>query len=166
MVLAKIETLLEKYDNGETTLQEEQQLKSYFSKETVAPHLEVYKPMFVYFSQTQQEQFTKDVPLEAKKTYTLYKWISVAAVTVLMLGVYFQTNKTQEAKNYAGLSIEEKAIYDNTMLAFDILSKNFKKGEDNLKSLDLMSSSLKQGTENMAYLGEFSNTERKIFNNN
>ena len=122
MVLAKIEALLEKYDNGETTLQEEQQLKNYFSKETVAPSLEVYKPMFAYFSQTQQEQFTKDVPLEPKKTYSMYKWISVAAVTVLMLGIYFQTNKTQESKNYAGLSIEEKAIYDNTMLAFDIFS--------------------------------------------
>ena len=88
MVLDKIENLLEKYDNGETTLQEEQQLKSYFSQETVAPHLEVYKPMFQYFLLTQKEQFTKDVPLKPRKTNTLYKWISIAAITVLMFGEF------------------------------------------------------------------------------
>ena len=64
MVLDNIEKLLEKYDNGETTLQEEQQLKHYFKEETVPPHLEGYKAMFQYFSVTSEEQFTKDVPLK------------------------------------------------------------------------------------------------------
>ena len=49
MVLNNIEILIEKYENGETTLKEEQQLKNYFSQETVEPHLEVYKSMFQYF---------------------------------------------------------------------------------------------------------------------
>jgi len=87
MVLNNIEQLLEKYENGETTLKEEQQLKDYFSQETVEPHLEMYKTMFQYFLVTKQERFTKDVPLKTKKKFN-YKWISVAAVAVLMFSVY------------------------------------------------------------------------------
>ena len=85
MVLNNIEELLQKYNNAETSLKEEAQLKSYFASDAVAPHLEHYKPLFNYFLQSQQEQYTKDVPLNTKKT-RLYQWISVAAVAVLMLG--------------------------------------------------------------------------------
>ena len=159
MVLDNIEKLLEKYDNGETTLQEEQQLKHYFTQETVAPHLEVYKPMFQYFVITQEEQFTKDVPLKPKKTITLYKWISVAAVAVLMFGVYTQVNKPSE------LNDEQLLAYNQTMDALNLVSSQFKKGNDNIEALGLMSSSLNKGTENMAYINQFSNTTNKIFKN-
>ena len=49
MELNNIESLLEKYEEGQTTLQEEAQLKHYFTTETVAPHLEVYRSLFAYF---------------------------------------------------------------------------------------------------------------------
>ena len=49
MELNNIERLLEKYEEGQTTLQEEAQLKHYFTTETVAPHLEVYRTIFVYY---------------------------------------------------------------------------------------------------------------------
>jgi len=119
MVLDKIEQLLKKYDNGETSLQEEQQLKHYFTQETVAPHLEVYKSMFQYFLQTQQEQFTKDVPLKPRKTFTLYKWISVAAVAVIMLGVYTQVGNS---RSFSDLSDEELYAYNQTKKVFNLVS--------------------------------------------
>ena len=161
MVLDKIEKLLEKYDNGETTLQEEQQLKNYFAQETVAPHLEVYKPMFMYFLQTQKEQFTKEVPLQPKKTYTLYKWISVAAITVLMFGIYTQVGN--QSKSIDQLTQDELMAYNQTMEAFNLLASNFNKGTESIDALALMSNSLDKGTENVSYLGEFSKTTNKIF---
>lgn len=159
----KIEILIEKYENGETSLQEEQQLRNYFTQETVVPELEVYRSMFTYFSQTRNEQFTKDVPLEPKKTYTLYKWISVAAIAVLMFGLYFSNPITGAEKTYANLSVEEQMDYDNAMLAFNMLSSNFKKGTENMTALTQMSESLNQGQESLAILSEFDNATDKIF---
>lgn len=160
MVLDNIEKLLEKYDNGETTLQEEQQLKSYFSQETVAPHLEVYKTMFQYFLLTQEEQFTKDVPLKPSKTNTLYKWISVAAIAVLMFGIYTQVNQPGEPTE------EQLLAYNQTMEALNLVSSQFTKGKENINALGLVASSLNKGTENMAYINQFTNTTNKIFKNN
>ena len=163
MVLDNIEKLLEKYDNGETTLQEEQQLKNYFSKETVAPHLEVYKPMFVYFLQTKKERFTKTIPLQSKKTYTLYKWISVAAIAILMFAVYTQVGN--QPVGLSDLSQDEFMAYNQTVEAFNLLASKFNKGTESMDALTLMSASIEKGTENVSYLGEFSNTTNKIFKN-
>lgn len=163
MVLDNIEKLLEKYDNGETTLQEEQQLKNYFSKETVAPHLEVYKPMFVYFLQTKKERFTKTIPLQSKKTYTLYKWISVAAIAILMFAVYTQVGN--QPVGLSDLSQDEFMAYNQTVEAFNLLASKFNKGTESIDALTLMSASIEKGTENVSYLGEFSNTTNKIFKN-
>lgn len=166
MVLNSIEKLIEKYDNGETTLQEEQQLKDYFSKETVAPHLEVYKSMFQYFLHTHEEQFTKDVPLNPRKTNTLYKWISVAAIAVLMFGIYTQVDTQPEMRTLASLSVEEREAYDKTMEVFNLVSSKFNQGSENLNTLNLVSSNFTKGSDNVAYIGEFSKATNKFLKTN
>ena len=60
MVLNSIEKLLEKYENGETSLREEQQLKEYFAQEEIQPQFEAYKPLFMYFSENSMEEYTKE----------------------------------------------------------------------------------------------------------
>jgi len=167
MVLDNIEKLLEKYDKGETTLQEEQQLKHYFTQETVAPHLEVYKPLFQYFLITKKEQFTKDIPLNPdsyrdKKTYSLYKWISVAAVAVLMFGIYSQVNNS---RSLSDLSDEELYAYNQTMEVFHLVSSKLNKGSENMNVLNLLSSNFSKGADNFDYVSEFSKTTNKFFKN-
>ncbi|HZW62756.1 MAG TPA: hypothetical protein VFF15_03830 [Flavobacteriaceae bacterium] len=155
MVLNNIEKLLEKYENGETTIQEEQQLKSYFSQETVAPHLEVYKPMFAYFLQNEQEQFTKDVPLKTRINFN-YKWISVAAVAVLMFGLYFGTGIHLE-QDYT--EAQAQADYEMMVKSLELISEKFNKGT---ASLDYLTN-VDKGTEAIGYLNELENSTRLIF---
>jgi hypothetical protein len=144
MELDKIEKLLEKYFDASTTVAEEETLKGYFSQEKVATHLKQYTPMFQYFSKAKEERFTKEVPLESLASPTTkrkfnYKWLSVAAVTLLMFGIYFG-NEYIEQK-------ETEYAYQETKKAFDLLAENFSKG-----------------TEKVAYLNHFEATKQKIYN--
>lgn len=54
MELSRIETLLVKYFEADTSTAEEQELQHYFSQENVAPHLEEYRSMFAFFSKSQR----------------------------------------------------------------------------------------------------------------
>ncbi|MFK7781075.1 hypothetical protein [Psychroserpens sp.] len=150
MVLNSIEKLLEKYDNGETSLKEEQQLKNYFAQDNVAPHLESYRVMFQYFNTTKQELYTKDVPLKPKKNF-VYQWISVAAVAVLMLGILIPNIMGGNEKlTLADLSDEEREVYFQTKEALAMLSSNFDKGTS---SLSVLSENFNQGTSSFNALG-------------
>jgi hypothetical protein len=157
MVLNNIEKLLEKYENGETSLKEEQQLKNYFSQETVAPHLEMYKPMFAYFLVNQQEQFTKDVPLKTKKAFSC-KWISVAAVAVLMLGIYFTRSNDLGTYNKS----QKELAYNDVVQSLEMISKHFNKGTTTVGYLN----QLNKGTSTIGYLNEVENATSIIFKTN
>lgn len=161
MVLNNIEALLEKYNNAETTLKEEAQLKAYFSSDNVAPHLEHYRPMFQYFSVSKQEQYTKDVPLNTKKKSRLYQWISVAAVAVLMLGLIVPKmfGPTEQEKQEALL------VYNQTMEAFNLISLGMNEGKSQLTNLALVSDNIHEGAEQASKLGEFNTVTNKILKN-
>ncbi len=59
MELDRIERLLEKYFEAETTEAEEQVLRDYFTGDSVAEHLEQYSAMFSFFSSAKQETVYK-----------------------------------------------------------------------------------------------------------
>ena len=135
MVLKNRENLLEKYENGETSLKEEQQLKSYFSQETVAPHLEMYKPMFTYFLVNEKEQFTKNIPLKTKKTLN-EKWSAVAAVAVLLISVYFSNPFV--VQDDLGTYDDPEVAYNEVTKALELISSNFNKGAGKINYLNGM----------------------------
>ena len=154
MVLNNIEQLLEKYENGETTLKEEQQLKNYFSQETVAPHLEMYKPIFAYFKVNQEEQFTKTLPLKTKRNFN-YKWLSVAAVAVLMIGFYFKSNDQNDLGTYD----DPELAYNEVLKSLAMISNQFNKGTSTISYLN----EINKGTSALGYLNQFENSKNLIF---
>ena len=165
MVLNNIDELIEKYNNAETTLKEEQQLRKYFASDNVAPHLEHYKPMFQYFSHSQQELYTKDVPLNTNKSTRLYQWISVAAVAVLMLSIFIPNIWNSGPKTLADYSPEQQQLYLETKQALAMLSNNFSDGASSLNALNLASENFNVGIEKANHIIELSKTTNKLLKN-
>jgi len=146
MELHKIQQLLEKYFDGETSIAEENQLKNYFSSSDVAQHLEQYKPMFGYFSAAKEQQFEQPIPLTAKKRKVA--WISVAASVVVLLGAgtfaYFNFNQPQS---------QDLGTYDNPEEAF----------RETQKALSLLSNQVNVGVESVQYIEEYEAVKGKVF---
>ena len=150
MALDRIEKLIDKYFEGETSIAEENELKTYFSSLDVAQHLQQYKPVFGYFSQAKAEEFKADIPLNTKKR-NVAVWLSVAASFVIMLGVgtFMYLNTLEEtpstATAYGTYDDPEKALAETE------------------KALALVSEHLNTGIESVSYINEYNNSKNKIF---
>lgn len=162
MVLNSIEKLLEKYDNGETTLKEEQRIKDYFAQDNVPEHLESYRIMFQYFNNTKQELYTKDVPLKPRKSY-IYQWISVAAVAVLMLGIMVPSLLGDDVVTPETVYTQDQLkAYNQTKNALSLLSNSFNESASSVNTLGLVSTNFNKGAENVNRVSEFAKTTNKL----
>lgn len=137
MELAKIEKLVEKYENAETTLKEENILRDYFLSDNVAPHLEEYQMMFTYFKASKAETYDKTLEFKTEKKRN-YKWLSIAASVAVLFSVYIGIPKKEKKININSLSdltIEQKFHYDQAQKALAMLSGNLNKGNQAVSNL-------------------------------
>jgi len=145
MELDNIKSLLEKYFEAETTIAEENELKSYFSSSNVAPELEQYKPMFGYFSEAKYEQPNHQATIQSKTKRNL-TWISIAASVVVLFGIgafYFN----QETQN------QDLGSFENPEIAF----------RETQKALDLLSGNFNKGVQSVQYVKEYEIAKDKVF---
>ena len=147
MELDRIENLLEKYFEGETTIAEEKELKIYFSSSDVAQHLEHYRGMFGYFSAAKEQKFEKELPSEIT-TKKKVAWLSIAASIVILLGLFtfYNQNMTQN---------QDLGTYDDPEKAF----------QETQKALNLLSKNVNVGVEGMQYVQEYQQSTELIFKN-
>jgi hypothetical protein len=141
----RIENLLEKYFDGETSITEENELKKYFSSSNVAPNLEQYKPLFVFFIENKKETLTKKINLiSTKRNIT---WLSIAASIVILLGVsiYINANEVKENK--------ELGTYDDPKEALEATQK----------ALAMLSNHVNTGVEGIEYIKVYEISKDKIF---
>ena len=97
-----IETLLNKYFEGETTCEEERRLRRFFAEGLVPEHLEVYRPMFAFFEAEQKElaeisgkgnaaEMPELAPFEKRtktvRQYLTYSLSAAAAAILLLVGI-------------------------------------------------------------------------------
>tara|TARA_B110001450_G_scaffold60200_1_gene56947 strand:+ start:2592 stop:3005 length:414 start_codon:yes stop_codon:yes gene_type:complete len=137
MELANIEKLIEKYLDGETTLQNEKTLRTYFKEGIVPPHLQEYAYLFRYFANTKDETFAKTIELESKKSKkSTVKWFSIAASILLLFSIFIgdQAYKRHQAKKQ----------FEQISKGLRLLSLNLKKGEVAVSSLYVYENTFKK----------------------
>ncbi len=97
MDCSRIKHLLEKYLEGESSLNEEELLRKYFTENKIIPlELEYAKPMFCAFKSEQNVQVKKEFTNRAK----LYSIFGIAASIVIMFGLVFFNFNTNNKVNY------------------------------------------------------------------
>ena len=143
MELAKIEALLDSYFKGETSLDQENMLRDYFSTATIAPHLMAYQGLFVGLKNAQKEVSEREVSLPESSTNSRSWWLSIAATLVILLGV-------------VGLQFPANQMTTEEQHALAEFNKS-------RTTLLLMSKSFNKGTDQIAVLGQFKETKNKIF---
>ena len=121
MELAKIEQLLEAYFEGQTSLQEEQQLRDYFAQQELPAHLELYRPMFAGFQLAEQEEadFEIELPKERINNFWFYRVAASAVIFLGLAGFFFTQDR--------GYSQEEQLAlesYQEVRATMMLLSKN------------------------------------------
>ncbi|MDT0678042.1 hypothetical protein [Autumnicola musiva] len=148
MELGKVEKLIKKYEEGKTSLAEEQQIKNYFSHHDVPAHLEPYGWMFNYTAAAKTETFHREIPPVGKSQKKNYLWMSIAATIVLAIGIFiYQEKDNNSGLNKMGMTSEQEMAYNQAK-----------------QTLLMVSGYMNEGKEELVYIKEFNKTANKYIN--
>ncbi len=160
-----MKALLEKYFDGETSLEEEAQLRAYFNGEAVDDELRVYQPLFQHFAQEQgialsddfDDKLLQKIGANEAKVVQMRNWpkqmLRIAAVGAVLLVAMVAIWRPQTQAQQASIDWSKYEITDEQQ-AYD----------ETLKALRLVSSKLKKGTEKATHEVEKMEKVGKYFN--
>lgn len=149
MELNKLESLLKKYEEGDTTLAEEKQLQDHLSSEETPAHLRAYKIIFAYAANEKKRTYPGNLQLTSNKRQFFF--IGIAASILLAIGIFFwQNNSVEEMPQQHNLgTIEDpQEAYQKTKEALQMVAEVFNAGREDLE-----------------YLNEFNKTKNKFIKN-
>ncbi len=138
MTAKEIEQLLNKYFDGETSVEDEKQLRDFFLNDEVPEHLKKFADLFRYFEQAGHdeisvealiEQIPDDTAVSSKKPGRVIYWVTrVAAVFIILIvgfatGIIYQqkalriTNNDISSPSKNGISVRDASWYNDIQKA-------------------------------------------------
>ncbi len=152
MNLQEIEKLIAKYELGESSKEEENTLRHFFSYETVPPHLLSYKYLFSFFDEAKNEEIVssdfdgrilstiskdKVIPISGNRRRNLFIISGIAASLIILFGFYFIFRSETKIHD----------TYTNPRLAY----------AETKRVLLMVSGNLNTGTQELNNLSDFNN---------
>jgi hypothetical protein len=104
MSYEQIKTLLDRYFEGETTLEEEAQLGAYFASADVDDRLKAYRPLFAFFRAEAAVEAPEMAlpaatwPARLRRLSAYRRWAAVAASAAIALAVWYWQPKSAEVE--------------------------------------------------------------------
>jgi len=161
---SNIDELLTRYWNCETSLEEEEQLRRYFTGGQVPDHLRETAVLFRYFEEgkkksLQDPAFEKEItqklgtPKRSRSVNLFYNTMRIAAgVTVLMLAIWFVRRevRTTTPQEVVDTYNDPQLAFEETKKALMIISKSFGQAETQAKKINLFNEAqeeIQKGTE-------------------
>lgn len=132
---SSISSLVEKYFEGLTSLEEEQQLRDYFSQPGIDPLFEPLRPLFQYFSEEREQ-------LAEKAHNPAWRWVSIAAACLLLfLGLRFAFPEPQNSSSYVAYVDGErltdiKLVQEKMLMSLEAFSEPHEALSSQLDALD------------------------------
>ncbi|MGM0635993.1 MAG: hypothetical protein ACQESK_07990 [Bacteroidota bacterium] len=140
----KIELLLERYFDAETSLQEEIELKQFLQQENLPDSLKKYRELFNVMTVEAEIQLPKDKnyssfseQIIAEENAKLKFWKTanirkIAAVLVIVIsGTWFLNYQAEQQKK-----AEVRLAYEQTKAALELVSSEMNQGKKQLKHLN------------------------------
>jgi len=139
-----IRKLLDKYWEGESSVQEETQLREFFTSADVPEDLKTFQPLFQFFQLEQDKnldgefdqkliQKLKSSEKPTVKVRTIpYYLMRVAAVGLLLLSIYFVNDQWNQnaTEQMASEEMTPEEVYAQTKQALLLVSAKLNKGTD------------------------------------
>lgn len=157
-------TLLDKYWNCETSLEEEEQLRSYFQQDDIADDLRKYQDLFRFYSgeisSDLNEEFDKKILKKLgpgyKSSHQRYlSWMYKAAAAVLLILSFFVIHE-----RFIRVKEQAKKVVEDTF------STPEKALEETKRVLFFVSEKINKGKEGAAKLNKFKKAEDVVKNAN
>ncbi|MCF8368398.1 MAG: hypothetical protein K9G76_05090 [Bacteroidales bacterium] len=160
MNLQRIEDLILKYENGETSLAEEEELRDFFSRDQIPVQFKAYGEIFGFFGVSKQETIANpdfDMAIleqihdmeEPKKTRFyiryLYPIAGIAASILLIIGLYFSSYFNNAP---LGTYDDPEIAYAETRKILLKVSGNLNSGLDELSNVEELNKGVSE-LENM-----------------
>lgn len=140
----KIQALLDKYEDGYTSLAEEKLLQDYFSSGNVPAHLQEYRLLFSYTKKERLSSYDQEVKVGTRKRG--FAFAGIAASIILAVGLFASLNSGSEE------------LYQQDLGTIEDPEEAYYKAKE---TLQMVSSIFNTGTEELAYIEEFDKAKNK-----
>jgi len=153
MDFKRIEQLLEKYWNAETSLEEETELHQFFQQADVPENLKETATLFRYFetekARSLNENFDAAVTKQIKqrrrgKIVSMTNWFQIARVAagivVIVAAVYMIGHEVRKSSpnEVTDTESDPKLAFEQTKKALLMISKNFGKAQQEASKINLL----------------------------